>query len=113
METFSIELESRPDTYIAHLAGDASNAQSEKIHDALGKLADGSGRCVVIDLQELQFIASTTLAELIQLSQQLRESGSPLRICGAQAQIADVFEKTRLVDVFPMYDNIDAAMTAE
>ena len=113
MQPFTLEFESRPDAVVAHLNGDASTAHADDIHAALSQLAAETGPGVVIDLKHLDFIASIALAELIELYHRLRQSGRPLRLCGAQPQIAEVFEKTRLVEMFPMYDTLDAAIKAD
>lgn len=112
MNTLEIQIDQRPDAAVAHLRGNASNTEAEHLRAALLELGAASYDHVVIDLDELEFIASMALAELIEFHQNIHKSGGRLRLCGAHDAIADLFKKTRLVEVFPLFETIDEAIEA-
>jgi len=112
MDPFDIQIDQRTDAVVARLSGSASNAQADRLRTTLAELAEEDETRVVVDMQELSFIASMSLAELLQLHLKLKQSGRRLRLSGATDPIADVFKKTRLVELFPLYPSIDEAITA-
>jgi len=83
---------------------------SEKEHGALNALLEQRAQRVVIDLRELHYIASMTLAELIHFRRELQAYGGHLRLAGASAPIVSVFETTHLADLFPMYPTAEQAL---
>ena len=112
MNTLDIQIEERPDIAVARLRGNASNTEADKLRNALLTLGNERFERVVIDLNDLHFIASMALAELIEFHQVLNKSGNRLHLCGAHDSIADLFRKTRLAEVFPLFDDVDAAIEA-
>lgn len=110
MHPFDIEVQRQANGTIARLRGSAENAHARDIHDALAELLSDRASPVVIDLRELSFIASATLAELISFRQQLTVYGGQLRLAGANDQVRSVFRQTHLSDLFPMYPSAEDAL---
>lgn len=113
MDPFTIEIDQRDETLVARLAGDASNVHADQIRTALAKLAEEQANQVVVDLRELTFIASMSLAELIELSHKLNDKGTTLRLCGATADIEGVFRTTHLNRFFPMFPSVEDAIAGK
>ena len=110
MSDFQINTESRDQAVIAHLRGDAGNQHADDIRDAFTPILKQRVLRVVLDLSELAFIASMALGELITFRRDLQTYGGQLRLAGANPAIADVFRKTRLVELFPMFPDPDHAL---
>ena len=110
---FEVEIRDCPQGTIATLRGEASNERAENIRQALHALLEKRTQRVVIDLCELSFIASMTLAELISFRRELQSYGGRLRLAGAPDSIASVFKTTHLADLFPMFETSQAALDAK
>ena len=113
MSEFAVDIDSQPNGMIARLRGSASNIHAESMRNALANILQQRANPVIIDLGELDYIASAALAELISFRQNLQSYGGCMRLAGARDQIAELFEKTRLVELFPMYPSATDALTAD
>jgi len=109
-ENFEVKIKDSPNGTVASLCGDASNDRAQKVRTALNALLEQRAQRVVIDLRELHYIASMTLAELIHFRRELQAYGGRLRLAGASAPIVSVFETTHLADLFPMYPTAEQAL---
>ena len=109
---FSVERGSDPRGQVVRLRGEATVDQVERLRSSLRAVCEGKPRRVVLDLAELTFINSDGLGALLEFRRDLVRSGAVLRLAGANPDIAEMFKKTRLVEVFPMYQTADAAMGA-
>jgi anti-anti-sigma factor len=65
---------------------------------------------LVIDLADLSYVSSMGLRSFVAIAQKLKSKGGELRICRLTGLARQVFEITRLNQVFPMYDSVDAAV---
>lgn len=110
---FEVEIQDLPQGTVASLRGEAGNDRAEKVHQALSRLLEQRTQQVVIDLRELSYIASMTLAELISFRREMQSYGGRLRLAGATDSIVSVFKTTHLVDLFPMFDTPEAALETE
>ena len=66
-------------------------------------------RRVALDISDVRFVDSTGLGALISLRKSLPENGE-LAVCGASAQVDNLFRLTRLNKVLLMFDDVDAAI---
>ncbi len=113
MSDFQIQTETRQETVIAHLAGDADNCHADNIRRAFSPILRRRVLRIVLDLSELAFIASMALGELIKLRRDLQTYGGQLHLAGASPDVEDVFRKTRLAELFPMFTTADEALDAD
>jgi len=58
-----------------------------------------------------EFINSLGLGALLEFRKDLRQRDVELRLAGANDMIADIFRKTRLVELFPMFETAERAVT--
>lgn len=110
MGEFNLEIESRGDWSVARLHGDASGASVGHLRQALDEMLQRRESAVVLDLADMHFINSLALGELVRFRREIQSYGGRLRLAGADAYITDVFRKTRLVELFPMYERADEAI---
>jgi anti-sigma B factor antagonist len=95
---------------VLHVAGrmDAENAgQFERHCEAC--IAEGA-TSLIIDLSQLGYVSSMGLRSFVGIAQRLKTKGGELRICGLTGLVKQVFEITRLNQVFAMYDSVDSAV---
>jgi anti-anti-sigma factor len=65
---------------------------------------------LVIDLSDLVYISSMGLRSVVASAKKLRDKGGDLRICRLTGLVRQVFEITRLNQVFPPHDSVESAL---
>jgi anti-anti-sigma factor len=98
------------DKIVLRLAGrmDADNANKlEPECDAC--IAAGFTR-LVIDLGDLAYISSMGLRSFVSVAKKLKDKGGELRVCRLTGLVRQVFEITRLTQLFPLHDSVESAL---
>lgn len=106
----TIEREQVGGKVVLRLSGrmDAENAgKLEPACDAC--IADGFTR-LVIDLEGLAYISSMGLRSFVSVAKKLKDKGGELRVCRLTGLVRQVFEITRLTQVFPLHDTLESAL---
>jgi len=65
---------------------------------------------LVVDLGDLSYVSSMGLRSFVAIGQKLKGKGGELRICRLTGLARQVFEITRLNQVFPIYDSVESAV---
>ena len=65
---------------------------------------------LVIDLGDLSYVSSMGLRSFVAIAQKLKSKDGELRICRLTGLARQVFEITRLSQIFPMYDSVESAV---
>ena len=104
MEPFDVQIDITEAWIVATLAGHVACDTELPLRDALAPILEGDSAQVVLDLAQMDFINSLALGVLIELSNELHARGGQLRLAGANPHISGIFLRTRLAEVFPMYD---------
>lgn len=65
---------------------------------------------VVINLECVEFLATTALAKLISCHEKVAGSGGSVSLCCVQPQVGEVFEVTRFDEIFNIFDSQEAAV---
>lgn len=95
---------------VLHVAGrmDAeSAAQFEKQCESC--MADGC-TTLIVDLADLAYVSSMGLRSVVTIARKLRDKGGDLRLCRLTGLVRQVFEITRLNQVFPPHDSVESAL---
>lgn len=114
MTDFALHVEPREaDAIVVRLVGELTVDHTEELERHLrGAAAEAPSR-VVLDASELTFICSSALGALLEFRKALRDRDATLRLSGAPPQIAEVFRRTRLAELFPMFASADAALETQ
>ena len=67
-------------------------------------------RNLVVDLGDLRYVSSMGLRSFVTIGQKLKEKGGELRICRMNGLVRQVFEITRLSQLFPLFDTVESAV---
>ncbi len=65
---------------------------------------------VLVDMSDVQFVASLALRMLLTQLKEAKQIGGDLRLSGLQPQIAEVFRKSRFDTLFTIYPDHDTAI---
>jgi anti-sigma B factor antagonist len=100
-------------TVVKVLSPTLDEATSQAVGDQLLRLADALAQSVLyLDLSLVTFLTSTALEKLIILNKKVRAAGGRLRLCGLLKPIYEVFQATRLTQVFDVCQDAPAPGTA-
>ena len=65
---------------------------------------------LVVDLEELRYVSSMGLRSFISVAKTLQAKGGALRICRLHGLVKQVFEITGLLELFQVYESVEAAL---
>ncbi len=87
---------------------DANN--SPEFEKACNGWIEQGARHIVVDMSELAYISSMGLRYFVNVGKSLNDKGGSLRLSGIHGLVKQLFEITRLTNVFPMFSTVDAAL---
>lgn len=65
---------------------------------------------LVVDLGELAYVSSMGLRSFISVAKMLQDKGGALRLCRLKGLVKQVFEITGLLELFRVYESVEAAL---
>lgn len=89
--------------------GESAEFFAQTLERALG---EDEGH-VLVDFSKINYIDSTGIGELVGYLGQFRDRRRKLILINPTERILRLLEVARLVDLFPIYDTVEAAMEAE
>jgi anti-anti-sigma factor len=87
---------------------DAENAH--EFEDACRRWITNGKKHLIADLDGLQYVSSMGLRSFLSVAQQLQSASGSLILCGLHGLPRQVFEMTRLIGVFPVFDTPEQAI---
>jgi anti-anti-sigma factor len=94
---------------IVKLIGRMDADTNKEFEAAVAQLVQEGSIYLVVDANELLYINSAGLGSFLRNAKRAQEKGGALLICGLKGLVREVFEMTRLISVFPVFDSTDAA----
>jgi anti-sigma B factor antagonist len=104
-----IDVSRHGDEVVVAVSGDIDIHTAPQIRDRLAALQAEGQKSVVVDLSGVSFLDSSALGALVAAHRELREAGGSLKLAAPRAHVLKVFRITRLVEIIPLYDSVDAA----
>ena len=97
------------DCTVVHLQGKIlSEADAAFLRSAVSKL---NSYKVIFEIKELSHINSTGIAVFVKTMTRCRIENGDLVICSPNKIISNLFEITKMNDVFSIYDSVESALT--
>jgi len=87
---------------------DAENAH--EFEEACDRWITQGARHLIAELAGLQYVSSMGLRSFLSVAQKLQGKSGSLILCGLQGLPRQVFEMTRLIGVFPVYESAEQAL---
>ena len=87
---------------------DAEN--SHEFEDACQRWITQGAKHLIADLEGLQYVSSMGLRSFLSVAQKLQSSSGSLILCGLHGLPRQVFEMTRLIGVFPVFETPEQAI---
>jgi anti-sigma B factor antagonist len=109
-EVFEIaESKAGDSSSVLAIKGEIDVSTAPELRDRLLAVAQTGGETVIVDLSEVTFLDSTALGVLVSGLKRFRAEGGDLRLVVTGRSVAKVLEITGLVDVFSIFDSVEAA----
>ncbi len=106
----SFNFKDEPDFSIVQLTGDLNMFSAPELRTALVKHLEKGMARFVLDLTDLAFVDSSGIGVLVSfVSMVKKRENSKVVICGLNEQIHNIFEVTRLLSVFNIAADPEAA----
>lgn len=97
------------DHVVLVLAGDVDIHTAPQVRDRLAALQAEGAKSVVVDLSGVGFLDSSALGALVAAHRELEAEGGSLKLAAPRPHVLKIFRITRLSDVIPLYDTVEAA----
>jgi anti-sigma B factor antagonist len=67
---------------------------------------------IVLDLRDMNYVSSAGLRSFIILAKHARSRNQTIALAGMQEEITEIFEISGLLELFAVYDSVEAAVAA-
>lgn len=98
------------DTVVIYVDGDLTTNSSSEAEEEINEILEGRSGNVVINLQKVNFIASTGLRIILALGKRLNADGAKLCVCSMNPTTKSVFEMSGFSKIFPIFDTEEEAI---
>jgi anti-sigma B factor antagonist len=96
---------------IVELAGRITTGEGAiQMRDAIKKLAQGGARNILINLQDVAYLDSAGLGELVGAYTTLTNSGGQIKLMNVKSIVKQLLHITNMEALFPTYENESAAL---
>ena len=82
----------------------------ELIDECMDKVRNDNARHFVFDMQEVNFLASSCIGELVSFLQDLEHTKGRVALANCKDNVLFLFKVTRLDSVFAIYDDVQEAV---
>jgi len=103
--------ERRDGSLIVAIGGELDIVTSRQLDEHLMR-ARGKARRVILDLSDVEFMDTSSLAVIVGHWKRLEAAGGTLVLAGARYRYTKTLWITGLADRLPMYDTVDEALAA-
>lgn len=74
-----------------------------EMNEAMTKLVDGGAKQVVVDLENVDYMASAGFRELFLLGKKLGREGGKMAVCSLRGEVKRVFELAGFATAYPIF----------
>lgn len=93
-------IEEKDGKWIATLEGELNTAAAQEVEAALRPVNEGSGKDIVIDCTDLEYIASSGLRILLSILKNAQSKGNSVVLRNVNNEVKDVFRLTGFINIF-------------
>lgn len=95
---------------IVTLSGKLNTANSKDTGSALMELVNQGKHNLLLDLSDVDYIASSGLRILLMLAQRMKNENGKLRLCEANDSVSEVFNISGFHKILDIYESKDTAI---
>ena len=97
---------------IVRLVGSANMDVSADLQDRLLELVDTPVEQLILDLSDLEFVSSVGLGAFVAAHVRCRHHNGVVKLVAPQPKILELLSVTKLINLFPIHDSVEAAIAA-
>lgn len=83
---------------------------TERLHDKINSLLQQDRKHIILNLGEVTSVDSGGLGELVRTHTSAKSKGGSVKVVNLPKRVHDLLVMTRLVTIFDVFDNEDAAV---
>ena len=108
----NLKIEKKQDVVVLQVKGSLDADSVSQFKKKVNKIIEEGSKCLVLDGSELEFVDSMGLGSLISFLRKLRSQNGDLKVAAISKEVQQVFEITRLHQLFQIFSNSDEAIKA-
>lgn len=98
------------DVTVVDLAGSLDGSKGPSLKEQMAALLADGHRRIVLNLEELTYLDSSALGELVACQLRATGAGATVKIANAGSRVQDLLLLTRLITAFDAHDSVDEAV---
>lgn len=112
MSDLTVRSEKRTGGAVLIISGAVSYEDDGALEKEIARLVEAKPALVAVDLTGLSFISSVGIAALVKLQRGVHAYGGAARLVGPSTNVFGVLDKSRLVELMPVFPSIERAMSS-
>ncbi len=98
------------DAVIVDLSGEIDLHYTPALRTEMLSLLQENPSCIIINMTDVRFMDSSGLAVLLEVLQNVRNQDARMKLFGLHSRVENVFEISRLMEIFEIYPNEQEAL---
>lgn len=98
------------DVLICNVEGEINIDTSPQLRRTFGEYINKNNKKIVVDFTGVSYIDSSGIATFIELFQRLKKIEGKFRICAMSPKVKSVFEVTKVLKLFEVFDSKEEAL---
>jgi anti-anti-sigma factor len=89
---------------VGRLDSSVAKMFEEKVAQVISKAG-----AIIVDVGEMNYVSSAGLRSFITLAKHARSKNQKIALCGMREEVTEIFEISGLLELFAIYDSVEAA----
>ena len=105
-----LKIRKNKEVYIVDISGEMDLYNSYKLKELIAKMLERQIKCIVLNLEEVEYIDSSGIGALIYICSTLKKKNLKLYITNIHGSVKKVIELTKLMGFFPITNSLEEAL---
>ncbi|CEM62626.1 anti-sigma factor antagonist [Treponema phagedenis] len=105
-----LKIRKNREVYIVDVSGEMDLYNSYKLKELVMKMLERQVQCVIINLEEVDYIDSSGIGALIYICSTMKKMSLKLFITNIHGSVKKVIELTKLMGYFPITNSLEEAL---
>lgn len=105
-----VSSETRERAVVIHIDGDLTTSSSPEVQSEIDEILGELAANVILNLEKVNFVASTGLRVILALGKRLSSAGYALVVCSMNGTTRSVFDVSGFSRLFPVFDTEQDAL---
>ena len=105
-----LKIRKNQEVYIVDITGEMDLYNSYKLKELIAKMLERQIKCIVLNLEEVEYIDSSGIGALIYISSTVKKQNVRLFITNIHGSVKKVIELTKLMGFFPITNSLEEAL---